>query len=433
MCATCGLTQTVPDSTHAGHYLDLILTTTNDLYKNVRAIPLISTSDHDAVLCQLAWPVKRMACTSKYDYKRANFEAMHAELSAIDWSSFFSTCRSVNDYWNAIHGLLSSLISAYVPTIIPSDRGYKRAVPHGIKKRQNRKMKAWLAWKYNPIVNNKKCFNTATKNLHKYVKNKAAQKELLIVSEYSNNIFKYIRGKLSNDSHIIHELINANGYVISNDAEMCEVLANAFSNNFSAPNTLQNMKSSPSNCSNADKKIEIIVDDLTVYNTLCNTRECAAGPDGIPGIVLRKLASVLTRPLVVLFQQSIFSGRILDPWRTAKVVPLFKGKGHRSDPNAYRPISLTSVVSKALERLVVSQAQSFLDNNHFLSESQHGFRAGRSTTTNLIACDSRIASILNSGNQADLFLLDFARAFDKVNHSIFIHKLSNLGFGSCLL
>ena len=175
------------------------------------------------------------------------------------------------------------------------------------------------------------------------------------------------------------------------------------------------------------------LDDLTVYNILCSTRECAAGPDEIPGIVLRKLASVLTRPLIVLFQQSIFSGRIPDPWRTAKVVPLFKGKGHRSDPNAYRPISLTSVVSKTLERLVVSQAQLFLDNNHFLSESQHGFRAGRSTTTNLIACDSRIASILNSGNQADLFLLDFARAFDKVNHSILIHKLNNLGFGSCLL
>ena len=325
------------------------------------------------------------------------------------------------------------MISAYVPTIIPSARGYKRAVPHGIKKRQNRKMKAWLAWKSNPTVNNKKRFNTATKNLHKYFKNKAAQKELLIASEYSNNIFKYIRGNLSNDSHIMHELINANGGVISNDAEMCEVLADAFSNNFSAPNTLQNMKSSPSNCSNADKKIEIIVDDLTVYNILCSTRECAAGPDRIPGIVLRKLTSVLTRPLIVLFQQSIFSGRIPDPWRTAKVVPLFKGKGHKSDHNAYRPISLTSVVSKTLEHLVVSKAQLFLDNNHFLSESQHGFRAGRSTTTNLVACDSRIASILNSGNQADLFLLDFARAFDKVNHSILIHKLSNLGFESCLL
>ena len=87
--------------------------------------------------------------------------------------------------------------------------------------------------------------------------------------------------------HIIYELINANGDVILNDAELCEVLADTFSNNFSAPNTLQNMKSSPSNCSNADKKIEIIVDDLTVYNILCSTRTCVAGPDGIPGIVLR--------------------------------------------------------------------------------------------------------------------------------------------------
>jgi fructose-1,6-bisphosphatase/inositol monophosphatase family enzyme len=53
-------------------------------------------------------------------------------------------------------------------------------------------------------------------------------------------------------------------------------------------------------------------------------------------------------------------------------------KGHRSKLSNYRPVSLTSVASKILEHIIVSQIMDHLDNQNILNENQHGFRAKRS-------------------------------------------------------
>ena len=55
-------------------------------------------------------------------------------------------------------------------------------------------------------------------------------------------------------------------------------------------------------------------------------------------------------------------------WKFANVMPLFKGGTH-SSPSNYRPISLTSVSSKTMERLLVSQLYAYLDSNNLLSVS----------------------------------------------------------------
>lgn len=54
---------------------------------------------------------------------------------------------------------------------------------------------------------------------------------------------------------------------------------------------------------------------------------------------------------------------------------------------------------------------------------QHGFRKGRSTTTQLVEIVHDFASTINKGKQTDAILLDFSKAFDKVSHVKQIHKL----------
>ena len=60
--------------------------------------------------------------------------------------------------------------------------------------------------------------------------------------------------------------------------------------------------------------------------------------------------------------------------------------------------------------------------------SQHGFRQGRSTVTNLLECDARVADFLNSNTPCDLITSDFSCAFDKVGHKIKCDKLKSAGF-----
>ena len=93
--------------------------------------------------------------------------------------------------------------------------------------------------------------------------------------------------------------------------------------------------------------------------------------------------------------------------KVAKIIPLYKGKGNKQDPNSYRPISITSVICKTLERIICEQLSLFSESSSLLTDAQHGFRKNRSTVTNLLACDAQIAKWLNSGKDVDLFLLDF--------------------------
>ena len=88
-------------------------------------------------------------------------------------------------------------------------------------------------------------------------------------------------------------------------------------------------------------------------------------------------------PLTILFKRSFEAGRIPDDWREAIVAPIFK-KGSKLKAENYRPVSLTNIVGKLMERVVKNDLMEYVERNNILSNSQHGFRAGRSAQTNLI-------------------------------------------------
>ena len=76
---------------------------------------------------------------------------------------------------------------------------------------------------------------------------------------------------------------------------------------------------------------------------------------------------------------------------------------------------------------MVSKMMNHLEQNHILVPNQHGFRAKHSCETQLIQLTDELTRNLDCGIQTDLIVLDFAKAFDKVNHSLLIHKLANYG------
>ena len=78
----------------------------------------------------------------------------------------------------------------------------------------------------------------------------------------------------------------------------------------------------------------------------------AAGPDHIKPLVLRELREVLAPVIQVIFQKSIDTGRVPADWKNANVCPVFK-KGDKCEPSNYRPISLTCVLCKLMEHIVV--------------------------------------------------------------------------------
>lgn len=69
----------------------------------------------------------------------------------------------------------------------------------------------------------------------------------------------------------------------------------------------------------------------------------------------------------------------------------------------------------------------------YLSPDQHGFTAGRSTTTNLLCLTSYITNSMTERTQTDVIYTDLSAAFDKLDHAIAIAKLDRLGVSGNLL
>jgi len=106
---------------------------------------------------------------------------------------------------------------------------------------------------------------------------------------------------------------------------------------------------------------EITITEPDVFALLSQIDPHKAGrPDKIPARILKELAVQLTPMLTHLFKQSISTSDIPQEWKTAFVTPIFK-KGKRNDPSNCCPMSLTSIVCKTLEHILVSQIMKHLE------------------------------------------------------------------------
>merc|ERR1712121_622994 len=98
-------------------------------------------------------------------------------------------------------------------------------------------------------------------------------------------------------------------------------------------------------------------------------------------------------------------------------------------PEQYRPVSLTSHVMKVFERVMKKKIIEHLEKKKKINDGQHGFVPGRSTQTQLLCHYKDIYEALTEGKRMNTVFLDFAKAFDKVDHNILSEKVKKHGKG----
>ena len=156
------------------------------------------------------------------------------------------------------------------------------------------------------------------------------------------------------------------------------------------------------------------------------------GVNGVSPRVLVNCANSLAVPLCHIFDLSLSSGTCPAKWKQANVTPIYK-KGSRLEPNNYRPVSLTSIVCKVLEKIIRDAIMNHLTSNNLLSEKQHGFVNGKACVTNLLETIDFPTKHFCANIPIDIIFIDFLKAFDLVAHKRLAFKLSCYGITGSLL
>ena len=129
---------------------------------------------------------------------------------------------------------------------------------------------------------------------------------------------------------------------------------------------------------------------------------------------LREISDAICTPLSILFQKSLKEGAH-DSWKKAIIAAIYK-KGKKSDPGNYRPVSLTSVISKVMESIVRDAMVDHLLRNNLFTNDQHGFVPGRDCITQLLICMEMWTKMIEDRVSFDMIYTDFSKAFDSIPH-----------------
>ena len=159
----------------------------------------------------------------------------------------------------------------------------------------------------------------------------------------------------------------------------------------------------------------------------------ATGPDKVAYPMLKHLPRYGV-DFLHIFNLSWSSHSFPSIWKTSSIVPIHKMGKPLDSPASFRPISLTSCVSKFFERITLSRLLFFLESNSILSPRQAGFRPGRSTLDQILYLSQSISDGFNKprpGSRTILSTIDFSKAFDSVWHPALFHKLISAGLPLC--
>lgn len=156
----------------------------------------------------------------------------------------------------------------------------------------------------------------------------------------------------------------------------------------------------------------------------------SSGPDNVPAFILKACKEFVLEPIYHIFNLSLTTCIYPQRWKLTRVTPIPKARNTK-EVEHYRPIAILSALPKLMEDILHKTLSKQV--KPLLSDSQHGFRAGRSVDTNLITLVDTISANMDAGSQVDVIYFDFKKAFDRVDNDILLNKLSTLGFTPSLL
>ena len=343
--------------------------------------------------------------------------------------------KTAIECWNILKYEIESIIDKFVPFQKQGKRCRKKHLSKEAIRKIMLKQTMWRVYrrtrKDEDYAKYKEALNAATTEIRQS-KRSYEQKLACNIKNDSKSFYAYVRSK-QNVQDKVGPLEDSAGNIISQGFLMAEDLNGYFSSVF----TKEDISSLPV----ADAKFQgaksdylgrlVVTPELVAKKIKAMKDNKSPGVDGIPPKLLMETVEQISIPLARVFNLSLKEGVVPFEWKEANIIPLFK-KGSRNKSENYRPVSLTSVICKLLERLIKDHMVEFLVKHKLLNSSQHGFLKARSCLTNMLCFLEEITKWIDVGSPVDIIYLDFQKAFDKVPHQRLLLKLKAHGIGDSI-
>jgi len=439
------LTQHIQAPTRGSNTLDLML---SDMPQTLqpRLYPPLGRSDHVVVVSDFAIGAPREPPSARrvWRYNRADWGRLRAFFRATSWDEMLPSDECPDLFCSRITSCITVGMERFIPhrSLVsrPCDPKWWTPECHDAMLAKER---TWSRWRRNTTCD-------ALKAAFLQDLTHAIQVQLRAKCAWESRIRSKLAGGGLKDKEwwstlraaggetrasSVPTLIGDNGLECSTNAAKADCLGRYFANKCSLGDEDLSPTDLPQSATrDAEPHLRQVHFRTAAVSRLLKKLDTgkATGADGISARVLKECAAELAQPLTTLFSISFKHGRQPSQWKLASVVPIYK-KASRSDPKNYRPVSLLSIISKVMERIVNRQLVNHLERHRLLSNKQYGFRRGMGTADLLTLLQHEWA--LTAGNRgcALVLALDIAGAFDKVSHTGLLHKLGNLGIGGNLL
>jgi Reverse transcriptase (RNA-dependent DNA polymerase) len=409
-----GLQAALYAPTHKGHSLDRIYTS-EPLYDNIKVVKSTVTTEHRAVVARADdTRIVDYNKTSSCVYVRRRTPGQHAAvLQYLQTYSWQAVCviddvQSATDlFYRSVNYLLDTFYPMTRTTVTSRDPGFVTPEVKKLLRRKNALMRMGRLEEANSI----------------------SIKISKIIIDYNSVCFKDQNSR-SGAKELWDNIRSVTGRnkKVTGNSFASNLTADQLNAHYSTQSTDLNFVESAYKVTCISNKSVNFLTEMTVFNMLDKLKSTAAGADGLPYWLLKLIACSISQPLTHLYNTSLCTGVVPSQWKKAIICPIAKIPQPETCAD-FRPISLTPIVSRLLEKSVVKQfIYPIFEDRSLLNlfSDQFAFRPTGSTEAAIISIMHHITILLSANSYVRVIALDFSKAFDTVRHSRILSKLSNL-------
>ena len=446
------LAQLVDKPTHALEILDLVYTSDHHLVSHIdmEAFPLFT--DHKILSIKVNFktgvrPRKEEMFLldsgrrlRKLDFKKAPWPEIRKKLKDIDWSPMSRLARvspTLAHSWFLVQVL--PVLEGLVPV--------KRVCSGGRNKLHRRRKLLWRrikkvrlkletatsVAKLAKLLQDKQDLERELQSMYSNMTQDEETKVITGMREDINVFFTYAKARQKTRAKVGPFLDPETGDLNLDPDYSAQCLSDQYSSVFTQPRPDWSIQSMADffEVDNSRPTGPILAEldfDESDMEYACSelSSTSAPGPDGVPAALLKNCKKELKHPLFILWRTSVDMGIIPPDLLLVLICPVHKG-GSRADPAQYRPVALTSHITKVFERVVRKSLVTHLETQGMLPVDQHGFREYRSTLTQLLSHWDQVLDRLEHGESVDVIYTDFSKAFDKCETNVLLHTLRDCG------